>query len=87
MTAVPAVRAVTGSVELLERAVSYTLGSLPAVTRELLEAPTPCERWTVQRLMDHTNDGLLALSEAFDGGYVEVDARCEQRCPVARLQA
>lgn len=83
MTAAPAV---VGGVELLERAVGFTLGSLPAVIGELLGAPTPCPKWNVQRLMDHLNDGLLALADAFDDGHVEVDEECQERCPVAVVQ-
>lgn len=87
MTAVSALHPLAGGVELLERAVGFALGSLSAVTPESLAAPTPCTGWNVQQLMDHLNDGMLALGEAFDDGQVRLDAECEPCCPLDRLQA
>lgn len=87
MTAMSAVHPLAGGVELLERAVGFAIGGLPAVTPESLAAPTPCGAWNVQQLMDHMNDGMLALGEAFDDGEVQLDAECQQQCPLDRLQA
>lgn len=62
-----------GGVALLERATSYTLGSLLHVRSEALRWPTPCEDWDLRMLLDHMNDSLMALEEAADLGDVSLD--------------
>ena len=64
-------RTVPGSVELLDRALGYTRARLAGVRAELLDAPTPCEAWTLADLLAHMEDGLDAFAEAA-GGAVEV---------------
>jgi uncharacterized protein (TIGR03086 family) len=51
-------------VELLERAIGYTRGSLALVVPELLAAPTPCAGWDLRRLLAHMDDSLASLHEA-----------------------
>jgi uncharacterized protein (TIGR03086 family) len=53
-----------GGVELLERAIGYTRGSLALVTPALLPAPTPCARWDLRALLSHMLDSLTSLHEA-----------------------
>jgi uncharacterized protein (TIGR03086 family) len=53
-----------GGVELLERAVAYTRGSLALVRPELMGAPTPCDRWSLHDLLVHMDDSLTSLHEA-----------------------
>jgi uncharacterized protein (TIGR03086 family) len=65
--------ALIGGIGLLERAVSYTLGSLHLVTSALLPRPTPCRDWTLRELLAHMDDSLLALHEAADLGHVALD--------------
>ncbi|NDL60565.1 TIGR03086 family metal-binding protein [Phytoactinopolyspora mesophila] len=60
-------------VAMLERAMSYTLGSLRLVTTEQLSRPTPCAEWDLRALLEHMNDSLLALCEAADVGRVYAD--------------
>lgn len=48
-------------VALLERAVSYTLGSLRLVRAETLVCPTPCRQWDLRTLLDHLADSLVTL--------------------------
>ncbi|WP_084961029.1 maleylpyruvate isomerase family mycothiol-dependent enzyme [Thermoactinospora rubra] len=55
---------------LLERAISYTRGSLVLVTPEDLTRPTPCAAWDLRALLAHMDDSLAALSEAADVGEV-----------------
>lgn len=58
--------------ELLERAVSYTRGTLELVTDERLTRPTPCTGWDLRRLLEHMGDSLEAFAEAATG---RVDVR------------
>ena len=53
-----------GGVELLERAIGYTRGSLALVTADLMTAPTPCEGWDLRELLSHMDDSLTSLHEA-----------------------
>jgi uncharacterized protein (TIGR03086 family) len=64
----------TGGAELLERAISYTLGSLRLVTPVVLRDPTPCQGWDLRALLTHMNDSLAALHEAVDSGHVALTA-------------
>ena len=57
---------------LLERAVSYTLGSLQLVTPEAMAWPTPCREWDLATLLAHMDDSLLALQEAVEFGDVSM---------------
>lgn len=59
------------AVELLERALSYTRGTLATVDDASLRCPTPCAGWTLDRLLDHMADALDAFTEAA-AGYVDV---------------
>ncbi|HET6504472.1 MAG TPA: TIGR03086 family metal-binding protein [Amycolatopsis sp.] len=60
----------TGGVDLLERAISYTLAGLDRAGPEHLSAPTPCEGWDLRALLAHLNDSLLALYEAVRAGRI-----------------
>jgi uncharacterized protein (TIGR03086 family) len=60
-------------VALLERAVSYALGQLHAVTPAALSRPTPCARWDLRALLDHMNDSLGALHDAMRLRQVDLD--------------
>ncbi|WP_205471896.1 TIGR03086 family metal-binding protein [Nocardioides sp. SYSU D00038] len=59
------------AVELLERSLAYTRGTLSAVRPHHLGRPTPCAEWTLAQLLAHMDDGLDAFTEAA-GGYVGV---------------
>ncbi|PRY43886.1 TIGR03086 family metal-binding protein [Umezawaea tangerina] len=61
-------------VGLLERAVTYTLGCLRAVTPEALSHPTPCHDWDLRALLWHLVDSLTALHEAAADGHVPLDS-------------
>ena len=73
MTAEAGLTALLGGVDLLERAVDYTLGSLDAAATADLAGPTPCADWDLRCLLDHVNDSLLALHEAAALGRVFPD--------------
>lgn len=60
-------------VGLLERAVTYTLGCLHAVTPDALSRPTPCHDWDLRALLWHLVDSLAALREAADDGHVGLE--------------
>jgi uncharacterized protein (TIGR03086 family) len=55
------------SVELLERALSYTRMRLADVDEGLLGRPTPCAGWRLADLLDHMEDALDAFTEAAGG--------------------
>jgi len=60
-------------VELLERAIAYTRGSLAFVTADLFSAPTPCAGWDLRALLAHMDDSLESLHEAGSVRRVRVD--------------
>jgi uncharacterized protein (TIGR03086 family) len=62
--------ALHGGVDLLERAITYALGSLAAVRPSDLPRPTPCPDWDLRDLLAHLDDALLALAEAAEEGRV-----------------
>jgi uncharacterized protein (TIGR03086 family) len=70
MTADRTLAPLLGGVGLLERAINYTLGALPAVTADDLAAPTPCRSWDLRALLVHLDESLLALHEAAALGHV-----------------
>lgn len=72
MTAPTPTSSLVGGLGLLERATSYTLGSLLMVTPADLDRPTPCRDWDLRALLHHMNDSLAALHEAAETGYVDL---------------
>jgi uncharacterized protein (TIGR03086 family) len=64
--------ALEGAVELLERSLSYTRGTLADVRPELIDRSTPCAGWTLGDLLAHMEDALDAFTEAASG-RVRVD--------------
>lgn len=60
-------------VELLERAIGYTRGTLTLVTADRMSAPTPCEGWDLRTLLVHMEDSLVSLHEAGSVRRVRVD--------------
>jgi len=62
--------ALAAGVAILERSVSYALGSLALVTPPLLVRPTPCSRWDLRDLLHHLSDSMAALQEAASLGSV-----------------
>lgn len=64
---------VLGGVELLERAIGYTQGSLLLVTTDALDNPTPCRNWNLHGLLVHMADSLIALSDAAEIGRVDLE--------------
>ncbi|WP_067439789.1 TIGR03086 family metal-binding protein [Nocardioides jensenii] len=57
----------TDAVELLERAIGYTRGTLLAASTTDLTLPTPCSEWNLGELLEHMSDGLDAFTEASTG--------------------
>jgi uncharacterized protein (TIGR03086 family) len=62
--------ALAAGVAVLERSISYALGSLALVTPPLLLRPTPCRRWDLRDLLHHFGDSMEALREAAAFGEV-----------------
>jgi uncharacterized protein (TIGR03086 family) len=63
--------AVLGAAALLERSITYMLGSLVLVRPGTLARPTPCESWDLRALLTHVEDGLCALTQAISAGRIE----------------
>jgi uncharacterized protein (TIGR03086 family) len=83
MTGEPATAPLVGGVGLLERAISYTLGSLHLVTPEAMPRATPCAAWDLRALLAHMNDSLAALHEAVETGRVDLDVTAGVGDPAA----
>jgi uncharacterized protein (TIGR03086 family) len=66
--------ALRGGVELLERAIGYTQGSLALVTSDRLANATPCADWDLRDLLAHMHDSLVALSDAAELGQVDLES-------------
>jgi len=62
----------TTAVELLERSLAYTRGTLVEVRPHHLDRATPCARWDLGDLLRHMSDALDTFLEASQG-YVVVD--------------
>ncbi|WP_134768207.1 TIGR03086 family metal-binding protein [Nocardioides sp. 1609] len=75
-----------GGVELLERALAYTRGSLLHVTPAHLRLPTPCAAWDLDRLLTHMDDVLDAFTEGA-GGAVALRPSTPLDVRVATLQS
>ena len=65
--------ALLGGVELLERAIGYTQGSLVLVRSDALDNATPCADWDLSGLLAHMTDSLVTLSEAAELGHVGLE--------------
>lgn len=79
--------ALHGGVGLLERAITYALGSVAAVRASDLPKPTPCPEWTLRDLLAHLDDALLALAEAAEEGRVRPPSHAAARGdPVAGVR-
>lgn len=80
-----------GGVGLLERAISFTLGVLRAVTPQDMSRSTPCAEWDLRQLLAHMNDSFAALHEAADLGHVDLAVAADQAVstadPVAALRS
>ncbi|HEU4426234.1 MAG TPA: TIGR03086 family metal-binding protein [Pilimelia sp.] len=83
-----AATALVGGVALLERAVTYALGNLQLVTAAALSRSTPCREWDLRTLLRHIDDSLIALHDAVEVGYVDLDPAggASHRDPVGVLK-
>jgi uncharacterized protein (TIGR03086 family) len=55
------------ALDLLDRALAYTRGSLHTAAHTDLSTPTPCAAWDLRALLEHLDDSLAALTEAAAG--------------------
>lgn len=60
-------------IELLERAVAYTLGSLLLVEPTSLSNPTPCRDWDLRELLLHMNISMGILDRSIAFGSLDSD--------------
>lgn len=73
-------------VELLERALVYTRGTLLRVRPEHLDRATPCAGWSLDALLDHMDDTLDAFAEGAGGAVALTPPRRALDVRVAGLQ-
>jgi uncharacterized protein (TIGR03086 family) len=85
MTVATMAAVLASGVELLERAMSYTLGSLSLATPAAMSNPTPCRHWDLRALLLHMNDSVLALHEAVAAGHVGLDPAAGCPDPAGRF--
>jgi uncharacterized protein (TIGR03086 family) len=71
-TAWPADRA-----QLLELSISYSVGTVLAVTPELLSRPTPCREWDLRMLLRHATESLAAIGQGIETGRIGPDPMAE----------
>ncbi|TDC80809.1 TIGR03086 family metal-binding protein [Actinomadura sp. 7K507] len=64
--------ALGNGVEMLERAIDYTLGCLVEIGERSLSWPTPCAGWDLRALLLHVDDSLDALGTAIRTGGISV---------------
>lgn len=50
--------------DLLDRAYAWTATRIAAVPADGLDAPTPCSRWNLQELLDHTIESMGMFTDA-----------------------
>jgi uncharacterized protein (TIGR03086 family) len=50
--------------ELLARGYAWTAARIAAVPADGLDGPTPCSRWSLRELLDHTVGSLTMLTDA-----------------------
>jgi uncharacterized protein (TIGR03086 family) len=62
-----------GDVGLLERAITYALGTVAAVEPPALSRATPCPGWDLRALLEHVNDSLDVLHEGIDVGCIALE--------------
>lgn len=55
---------------LLRPAVAYALDAVDTVTPDLLSQPTPCAKWNLRSLLNHTSASAAALHEGLAYGRV-----------------
>ena len=63
--------------QLLEPSISYALGTVVAITPELLSRRTPCRDWDLRMLLRHASESLAAIAEGLETGRVGLDPAAE----------
>jgi uncharacterized protein (TIGR03086 family) len=62
------------AIDLLGHGYAWTAARIAAVSASDLDAPTPCGRWTLSELLDHTIDVLAMVTDAVAGTDGSADA-------------
>jgi uncharacterized protein (TIGR03086 family) len=64
----------TNAVDLIDEGYTWTAARIAAVAASDLDAPTPCGRWTLAELLDHTVEVLAMVTDAVAGTDGSADA-------------
>ena len=54
------------SIERIDQGYAWTAARIAAVPADGLDNPTPCSRWDLRQLLDHTIESLTMLTDAVD---------------------
>jgi uncharacterized protein (TIGR03086 family) len=74
----------TTSNDLLDQGLAWTTDRIAAVSVLSLDAPTPCGRWSLRELLDHTIDTSGAFADALAApGVAATAARADAELPWA----
>lgn len=67
MSAEPAPAGLVAGLDVLQRALDYTRGTLATIACADVDRPTPCAGWSLADLLAHMEDALDAFAEAAEG--------------------
>ena len=61
--------------ELLDHGIAWTAARIAAVPPDRLDLSTPCSRWNLEELLDHTIDSLEMLEAKTAGNLTEIEEK------------
>jgi uncharacterized protein (TIGR03086 family) len=62
------------TVELLDMGFAWTANRIESVREDELDASTPCDRWDLRKLLNHTLGAIEVVAAAVEGDHVLTEA-------------